>query len=387
MTRRRILYIQFTNPGGYPPLGHSSRILADSGWEVLFLGMGAWGADTLQFLPHARVSVLRISFCPAGWKQKVHYLRYALWVVSWAVRWQPGWIYASDPLSSPIALLLAFFPGLNVLYHEHDSPSFREERRSWFIRLILATRSALARRAALCILPNEDRRKQFVAETGRVGETFLVWNCPSREEVTPPRGGLTKKGLTLFYHGSIVPARLPRILLEALRLLPASVELRIAGYDTIGYPGYTEQFLRWAAELGIVDRVKFIGVVPIRRDLFEQARRCDVGFAAVMEQKMEGASNKAFDYLACGLAVLVSNLPGWKRMYVDPGYDLACDPEDPKSIAEALQWFLEHPNQMRLMGEGGRQRILTEWNYERQFAPVLERLTALVQSANCGGSP
>jgi len=28
------------------------------------------------------------------------------------------------------------------------------------------------------------------------------------------------------------------------------------------------------------------------------------------------------------------------------------------------------------MGERGRQRILSEWNYERQFEPVLERMQA-----------
>jgi hypothetical protein len=26
------------------------------------------------------------------------------------------------------------------------------------------------------------------------------------------------------------------------------------------------------------------------------------------------------------------------------------------------------------MGEHGRQRIATEWNYEREFLPILERL-------------
>ena len=61
-------------------------------------------------------------------------------------------------------------------------------------------------------------------------------------------------------------------------------------------------------------------------------------------------------------------------MYVEPGYALACDPTDPKSIAAALQWFLEHPVQMRNMGEKGRRRILEEWNYERQFLPVLQLL-------------
>ena len=87
---------------------------------------------------------------------------------------------------------------------------------------------------------------------------------------------------------------------------------------------------------------------------------------------MAGASNKPFDYLACGLALLVSDLPDWRKMFVEPGYGLACNPNDTDSIAAQLRWFLKHPAETREMGERGRQRILTEWNYERQFAAVVE---------------
>ena len=89
---------------------------------------------------------------------------------------------------------------------------------------------------------------------------------------------------------------------------------------------------------------------------------------------MVGASNKVFDYLASGLALLVSDLPEWKETYVEPGYGLACNPDDPQSIASALERFLKHPTEMREMGERGRQKILKEWNYEQQFMPVLGRL-------------
>ena len=34
---------------------------------------------------------------------------------------------------------------------------------------------------------------------------------------------------------------------------------------------------------------------------------------------MAGASNKPFDYLARGLALLVSDLAEWKALFVDPG--------------------------------------------------------------------
>jgi len=94
----------------------------------------------------------------------------------------------------------------------------------------------------------------------------------------------------------------------------------------------------------------------------------------INEQAMLGASNKAFDYLACGLALLVSDLPEWREMFVEAGDGLACDPQDPNSIARQLRWFLEHPAETRSMGAKGRQRILSEWNYERQYSPVVRHL-------------
>ena len=84
---------------------------------------------------------------------------------------------------------------------------------------------------------------------------------------------------------------------------------------------------------------------------------------------------KAVANLACGLALLVSDLPDWRQMFVQPGYAQACDSEDPESIARALCRFLEHRAEARQMGERGRQRIAAEWNYETQFRPVLEQLS------------
>ena len=50
---KRMVYVQYTNPAGYPPLEHSSQILAGAGWKVLFLGTGAaGGADGLRFSAH-----------------------------------------------------------------------------------------------------------------------------------------------------------------------------------------------------------------------------------------------------------------------------------------------------------------------------------------------
>src|SRR5207247_348205 len=104
-----------------------------------------------------------------------------------------------------------------------------------------------------------------------------------------------------------------------------------------------------------------------RQSLLDHCRDARVGLALmplrsddVNESAMAGASNKPFDYMACGLALLVSDLPDWCDLFLRPGYGLGCNPEDSDSIAQALQWFFDHPAKTRAMGRRGRQQILAE---------------------------
>jgi hypothetical protein len=91
---------------------------------------------------------------------------------------------------------------------------------------------------------------------------------------------------------------------------------------------------------------------------------------------MVGASNKPFDYLACGLALLVPNAFEWQDFYIRPGYGLSCDPDSVESIIAAIGWFMDHRTETHAMGEAGRQRILNDWNYETQFAPIKDMLAS-----------
>jgi len=384
----KILYIQYTNPAGYPPLEHSSQILADRGWQVLFLGTGAYGADALNFPAHPKITVRRWKFVPSGLWQKLHFFAFNDWVLITALRWKPKWIYASDLFACPVALILKRL-GYRVLYHEHDSPGKVESRKakvenvpnaSTFQKFLLWTRKKLARCADLCVLPNERRVEFFKQQTATSRPVICVWNCPSRDEalVQPEKSA---DELILFYHGSIVPDRLPVSLIYALADLPSSVRLRIAGYETVGHPGYVRELEEFAGSLRLGSRFEYLGSLS-RQALLPETRKAHVGLALMplkaMDlnlQAMTGASNKPFEYMACGLALLLGDLPDWSEMFVDPGFARACDPEDPKSIASALRWFGKHHDETRKMGERGRQRVLSDWNYEAQFEPVLDRLS------------
>lgn len=405
--KKSVLYLQYTNPSAYPPLEHSGLILLKAGWDVHFFGIQSEGESNKLTFPEAlagRVSLWKNQ--SPGLKQKLHYIAFTLAALRRALWERSAWVYCSDLMSCPAAWLIGHLTRCRVLYHEHDSPNETkgENRKqetemrkvdrgnpeakhhsgfplSYFQRFLLWTRQYVGQMADLVILPNQKRLELFVQATGRKKPSLCVYNCPRMDEIIPQRREPSMLGiLRMVFHGSINPDRLPLSVLEAMSRFPERTQLTIIGYETIGSKGYMATFLREAKRFGLDKKVVFLGALS-HHDIFKRAFEWDLGLAFMPLQGgdvnmayMTGASNKPFDYLACGLTLLVSIRPEWEEMYVQPGYGLPCNPNDADSIATQLRWFLEHPVETHAMGERGRQRILTGWNYENQFAPVVEKL-------------
>jgi glycosyltransferase involved in cell wall biosynthesis len=371
--RRRLLYVQFTNPAVYPAIEHSSRIMAERGWDVVLLGTTTQGAEPLEMGEHERIRVRRLPIFHSPWLRKVHYLVWLGWTAAWTKLWRPRYVYASDLQSTPAALI-ASFVGVQVIYHEHDSP--RRVRATQRARLLLWCRGHVARRARACILPNDRRARAFTSELQPRSSVIRVWNCPSRGEVGSSRRSETDGPIWLLYHGSIVPSKLPLSVVDALAQLPNTVQLRIVGYETALHRGYPGTLADRAKQLNVGDRVEIVG--PARRnELLEWCRCSDIGLALIPlttedfnEQTMPGASNKVFEYLACAMPLVIPDRREWRKIFEAAGVAVVCDPSDPASIETAIRRLLDDPDEMRRMGELGRRRVLEEWNYEKMFEPV-----------------
>ncbi len=387
MKRPTVLYVQYSQPAAYPPILHSARMLAESGWRVTVLGIGLMGVRDIEFQAHPQIDVHVRPWCAPGWRQKLHYATFLAWVMGYVLIRRPEWVYVSDALAAPVGRLIATLTRVAVLYHEHDAPV--AGRNSWFARLIDTSRQQLLGAARVVVVPNAERATRLQAIGGSTADVRVVWNCPAESEIAPhPRPAVDRQDFWLLYHGTIVPARVPLTLVDALAELPSFVKLRVRGYETIGNVGHGAALLERAASLGIRDRVEIQPFVKSREQLLTLVDDCDLGLALMPsrsddenEQHMTGASNKIFDYLSRGMPALVTDLPEWKRIFVDGGFARACRPEDPATIAAQIRWFVEHRAETRAMGEAGRQRIAAEWNYEQQFEPILR----LMQNAQGAG--
>jgi glycosyltransferase involved in cell wall biosynthesis len=377
---RRVLYVQFADPAAYPPIEHSSHILAEKGWDVLLLGTDAFGSQELVLSRHPRITLKNIPLRNTGWLLKAQYVFFFFWCLYWAIVWKPAWIYASDPLASPVVWLIRRLLKIPTVYHEHDAPS-SDYASSWFMNSVLRYRAKLGRDAELCIIPQRERLADFVKATGRQRPTLCVWNCPRLSEVQelPQSSDADQDSdLIIYYHGSINRQRLPVELIAAAARFKGAVKLRIAGYEVPGSEGYVEELTAYAAQNMAPGIVEFLGIISPHDVLLRSASKAHVGLSLMPKapddinlRHMVGASNKSFDCMASGLPLLVTDLREWIETFVDTGYARACDPSDVESIAAQMAWFLEHPEQRARMGKQCIDKIRNDWNYEAMFAGVV----------------
>jgi glycosyltransferase involved in cell wall biosynthesis len=377
----RVVAVHFSSPGAYPPLMRALEALCVRGHHCRLLGTlsGASYSAALPAIEGLSANILA---------RRSHRLAlpFAMcWLLlkcTLAAFSRPHWVYASDPLSLPAARWLSWLSGARLLYQEHDSPQPDEAPRSWFWRWLLRLRVGTLKRADISVFPNQQRLELAHRQAGvGAGQQFLLWNVPALKELPELHSKPEQRPerLLLHFHGSISEVRLPEQIIEALASDPR-VELQIVGYDLSGR-NIVEQLLARARALGAGDRVRYLGPITDRQQLMRVAASADVGigFVAVSAKNYnhftgDGASNKIFEYLGAGLALLCNNSPQWQEFV--PRFGIAVDPYDVDALKQAFQRFLADSPSPRRLGAEGHTQIQKVWNFECAFAPLLQLLEA-----------
>lgn len=354
--------------------------MAAAGWQVLVLNAPVMRHD-FAFPHDCGVTLKSMPARPSHIVRKRDYLRYVFSAARLAASFRPNVVYASDPLGALPGLAVSRISRAKLVYHEHDSPN-----PGALDPKVMQFRATAARTACAVIFPNEARAHIAQEQIGfRDERLHIVWNLPRLSEL-PRLDQAHNSGFALYYHGNITPKLLPERIVEVLGNSCTRITLRIVGYEGPGARGYAERLVaRGKRRDG--DLVEYLG--PCSRDrLIARAAQAAVGLALFPKHSddvnlrfLTGASNKVFDYMAAGLALLLPETADWQREFIAPGYGLPCDSDCVASIASQVEWLAGHPEQRRSMGAKARAKIESDWNYETAFAPVMEQLVRTAQAA------
>jgi len=126
---------------------------------------------------------------------------------------------------------------------------------------------------------------------------------------------------TILFPGGDVPRKGLRTALEALCHIP-SAEMHVLGHVSASTK-------RWVRQLGVLERVKFIGRVPDPEKYMASAH------VLVLPTRYDPSSNAVLEAMACGVPVVTTEYDGSAELLPHSWMAIA-DPTDAKACAEVL---------------------------------------------------
>jgi len=275
-------------------------------------------------------------------------------------------VHAHTPRTALAAALACRATGVPMVYHVH-SPALRDSThavRNWLGSRL--ERLCLARAAAV-IAVSESLGRDTIARGIGQKKVFVVPNGVPRREPRPERRP-DERDWTLGTVALFRPRKGTEVLLEAVAALRSAglgVRLRaVGGFETARHE---HELKRRAAELGIVDAVKWTGFT---RDVDGELRHMDLFVLPSLFG--EGLPMVVLEAMATGVPVIASRVEGIPEAIRDGVDGLLVEPGDAEALAAAIREFIEGRVDWRSMRSGAIARHAERFSESAMAAGVAE---------------
>ncbi|MDP6708706.1 MAG: glycosyltransferase family 4 protein, partial [Alphaproteobacteria bacterium] len=231
--------------------------------------------------------------------------------------------------------------GLEVTISERNDPARQSLGRAWDLlrrrTYPMADRVTANSRGAIATL------ERFVP-----AEKLAFVPNPVVQDRSSARADLA--GPTILNVGRLAPQKAQDVLIDAFAAVAADHlgwQLAIVG------TGESEAALRrQAGDLGIADRVHFVGQVADPNPYYLAAE------VFALPSRFEGTPNVLLEAMSAGMPCIVSDASGGPLEYVDDGKTgLVVPADDWQALVGALRRLIENPDLRQALGEAARQRL------------------------------
>ncbi len=166
-----------------------------------------------------------------------------------------------------------------------------------------------------------------------------------------------KKG-QVAYVGGIGAIRGIIQVINSMGLTLSKARLQLAGKFS---ETKVEQIARADKGWNHVDTLGFIG----REDVRDVLSRCVAGLVTFLPapNHIDAQPNKMFEYMSAGVPVIGSDFPLWKDIIEGNDCGLCVNPLDPKAIAGAIDYLVDHPKEAESMGRNGQIAVHRKYNW------------------------
>jgi glycosyltransferase involved in cell wall biosynthesis len=276
-------------------------------------------------------------------------------------RLRPVVVHFHDPELVVVGILLKIH-GFRVVYDVHENVPQQILQKTWLPKAVRMPVAVCARGMewlGSTVFDGIVAATPPIARRFPAPKTVVVQNFPLPEELRPldPVPMREREPLAI-YVGGIAGIRGVREMVAALAAMPAHYGARLALAGTFSSESLRRELVDspgWpqVLEAGWLDRS------AVAR-LMGRARMGLLVLHAVPNY-LESQPIKLFEYMSAGLPVIASDFPLWREMA--GGCSIYVDPLEPREIADAMAWILDHPGEAERMGRKGRELIETKYNW------------------------
>lgn len=205
-------------------------------------------------------------------------------------------------------------------------------------------------------------------------------SSPIEHNDRPCAGGDTSRRLIAGYAGHLYPGK-------GMELL-APIAQRCPDIDFVVLGGDQADIESWRARLGDHQNIDIRGYIP-PSEVAEALRLFDIALLpnqAVVRPAGSLSGDigrwtsplKAFEYLAAGIAIVASDLPVLREIFVHESTAILCDPGEPEEWSAAVTRLAADPELREALGRRAREEHRLKHSWAARAAEVLEVLEDLV---------
>jgi len=174
---------------------------------------------------------------------------------------------------------------------------------------------------------------------------------------------------TLIYAGGLSRLRGIKEIIQSLNFVSPKYPIRLqllGEFDDKIFEQEIRRLKKW-------EKVDFLGWVP-QKETIKHLSGAGIGLVCFWPEPnhINAMPNKIFEYAIAGLPIIASNFPLWKEIIEGNNCGICVNPLNPKEIAKAIEYLIEHPNEAKIMGENGRKAVLEKYNWENESKKLLE---------------
>lgn len=383
----KVLLTMWADPALYLATTFTARTLSERGICV----------DLLCRTPNSHLNVagdvkfgVRARLRPVGgghtgWRDKIDYMNFIVKAIARVWREKPDAVIGYDMLGIVAAFIATWIrPETKLIYHNFDfDPSTKA--LGMLGRLLRRVELIAARRADLTIFPAPGRAAEYKVMARLTREPLSVMNCYPLSWLRQKTGELQRllesKGFRfdrlVVRLGSIGPFHGIEATIRSVPEWKGNWGLILAGFSN---GSYLEDMQKLVEELGLTSRVIFLPAVTysLWYDCLYSAHLgiCLYEPCNLSHVYMAGTSSKLNNYLVAGIPSIVSNSPDFASFVERYGTSKVAEATDPHSIAQAVNLLLSDPEEYAACCRAVKRAFESEFNFERQFEPVLRQLMA-----------